>query len=154
MRLLLITNNQDLVYVLNMLLLEKSAENKCILSDFNVQNIKSHKEEFEELGACIMFSDREEKFTVQTVSVLSNIGGYLTAAKVPIFTNLSFINNGNIFSDELVKTVCNIDQLMESVEKCYSKLNREAKHRQARRKLFLKGIPFTPDCFGTYIEKI
>ena len=153
MRLLLLTNNQDLVYILNMLLLEKAADNKCIVSDFNVQNIKAHKSEFEELGACVMFSAKEEKFTVQTVSVLSSIGGFLTAAKVPIFTNLSFINNGNIFADDIVTPISNIDQLMETIEKQYDALNQDYKLRAARRRLFLKGIPFTSDCFGTFIEK-
>lgn len=153
MKLLLLTNNQDLFYILNMLLLEKSAENKCIVSDFSVKNIQSHVSNFKELGACIMYSDWESKFTSDDIAVLSSIGGYLASAHIPIYTNLNCINNNKLFPDNSVYAVSNIDQLMETLERDYISLTREATTRLAKRKLFLKGIPFTSDCFGQFIAK-
>ena len=154
MRILLLTDNQDLFYILNMLLLEKSSDNKCIVSDFSIKNILAHRNEVNDLSACIIYADHEDKFSPQNVSILSGIGGYLSAEKIPTYTNLSFITENNkIFADDNTISVESIDQLMELIEKNYSDLDDESTLRIAKRQLFQKGIPFTADCFGQFVAK-
>ena len=153
MRLLLLTNNQDLIYVLNMLLLEKSADNKCLVSDFNSKNIKAHIDDFDNLGACVIYSDKEMEFTTQTVSSLAGISGYLTALRIPLYTNLPYISSFSVFSDNNIIPVTSRDNLMETLEKDYCSLSKSEALRAAKKELFVKGIPFTPDCFGSFIAK-
>ena len=149
---LLLTNNQDLFYILNMQMLEKSADNKCITCDFQSKNIQAHIKDFEELGACVIYNSKSDDFPEQTISSLAGICGYLTALRIPVYTNIPFLTTYSLFSSNVI-SVANRDQLMEKMDSDYESLNKGENYRKAKADLFTKGIPFTADCFGQYIAK-
>lgn len=79
--------------------------------------------------------------------------GLLIGSKIPVFvTGLSvpkeqmpFLQNYKFFSS--------LDDLIQNIEQNFPKYLADEEKKKAHQKLFEQGIPFTPDCFSSYIAK-
>lgn len=119
------------------------------ITDDKIDNEKQFYIDIHKVSHCVFISDG----TIPQNSHLFYATGYLNGANLPVFvTGLEqnkdirdLIPNFNFFqtSDDLIKTI--EDNLPK-----YIALEDQQK---AHKKLFDMGIPFTPDCFSTYIAK-
>ena len=153
MKWLLITDDDNLFCNVNKTLTKADKKNLCLASDFEIKNLLSHKATYKFLTACFIYSENESKFSPKTIAALASICGCLNAQHIPVITNLSIINDNELLEKDFLKKINNEAELINSISKNHKHFIEEAKKRIAKNELFNRGIPFTADCFGTYIAK-
>ncbi len=152
MRWLIITKNTEFYNKIESSLLAADKKNKSSLCDLDLDSLTKAKKNFKELAGCFVFSKNEDKLTENNKIMLSSLIGYFAFAKIPVYTNLSFLLGDSIFSKDVVKKIA-IDEIESYISKKYSSMKEASVKRLAKNKLLNRGIPFTPDCFATYIAK-
>lgn len=119
------------------------------ISDSSIDSPERFYVDLHRVSHCVFISDG----TVPVNPHLFYATGYLNGASLPVFVtgldrnddekkilpNFHFYNN----SEELIK----------DIESNFPKYIAEEEQKKAHKKLFEMGIPFTPDCFSTYIAK-
>ncbi len=153
MKWLLITDNKKLNDSVNEALLKADKKNKLTQCDFSVEALKKLKKGFSEYAGFIIYSDNESKFTSGEISVISSIAGFLAFDKIPLITNLKIVLENELFVKDGVIEAGSSDEVVSILEKKYKKVVADSVTRLAKNKLLSRGIPFTSDCFGTYIAK-
>ncbi|MBR1638785.1 MAG: ankyrin repeat domain-containing protein [Treponema sp.] len=153
MKWLAITDDRTLVDSLNEFLSKVDKKNKIVSCSPSVEELKKIKKKFDEFAGCLIYSENEEKFTTKDIAVVASIEGCLAACKIPMITNLKIIIENELFAKDSIHPVSNKDDLFALLEKSYKKIVADSVTRLAKNKLLSRGIPFTSDCFGTYIEK-
>lgn len=153
MNYLIITDNQDFVTKTTEEIqsLEKSA--KIYNINFSFTEIKKFKSKIEDLTLCILYTENQEQFSLETKIKMSNCCGYAIAKDILILTNIKFLNDSCILSTEYFKFKETQNKLIEYIKQQYEHISITNTKRVAKKKLLEKGIPFTPDCFATYIAK-
>ena len=130
---------------------EKAA--KIVVSDFSEKKLLSIKKKLSDFSACIIHTNQSGDKNIELVSFLGNIIGYLIANETPLITNDRFLAFHSIFSSKEITFYQNDNQIIKHISKQYSNIIDIDNSRIAKKELFLKGIPFTPDCFATYMQK-
>jgi len=153
MKWLLITDDDNLFCTVNKTLTKADKKNLCLASDFEIENLQNHKATYKFITACFIYSKNESNFSPKTIAVLASICGCLNAQSIPVITNLSIINDNELLEKDFLKKINNETELINSISKNHKHFIEEAKKRIAKNELFNRGIPFTADCFGTYIAK-
>lgn len=154
MKWLLITNDNDITLNDKVLktLNEKNCKNKLVSLDFNAENIKKQLKKSDEYAGCFIIQKDNGNVMQEELSSLLICAGYFLSKKVTLFTNISFLCE-NILFDKANFSFDGIDNLIEKINKNYDKISESAVKRLAKNKLLERGIPFTSDCFATYIAK-
>lgn len=150
MRWLLITDENAYSSSLEQVLLESDKKNKLSICSFETESLSSQKKNFLSFAGCIIASKNPDKIDSGNLLFLT---GFFTANSIPIFTNISFLNDFSTFSGKLIKVFDSFDDITKHIQKKYSTIETDCKKRLAKNKLLDRGIPFTGDCFGTYIAK-
>ncbi|MCR4578800.1 MAG: ankyrin repeat domain-containing protein [Treponema sp.] len=153
MKWLLITDEKTLFDKINAALINCDKKNKLIQCDFSIENLKKQKKIFDSYAGCIIYSEKEASFSNDNIALIASINGYLAYAKIPLITNLKLILNNELFAKDAVTKADSLDEIISLLNKKYKKLVEASITRIAKNKLLDRGIPFTSDCFGTYIEK-
>ena len=153
MKWLVITDDTTLVDSLNEILSKVDKKNKLISCGASIEELKKIKKKFEEFAGCLIYSEHEDKFNSKDIAVVASIEGCLAALQIPMITNLKLISENELFAKDGIITISSRDELISMMEKKYEKIVKDSVVRLAKKKLLDRGIPFTSDCFGTYIEK-
>ena len=153
MKWIIFSNNQDFSKQVSDTIILKDKKNKCILCDSEIENLLKQKKVLKDCAACFIFSDNESKLSTDLKTILSSIYGYLGSDKIPVLTNLKFLINNAFFSVDGLISCNSIEDIINYVNKNYKKIISGSVIRLSKKKLLDKGIPFTSDCFGTYIAK-
>lgn len=119
------------------------------VTDYTVTSIDSFYVDLHKTTHCIFISDG----TVPMNPHLFYATGFLNGSEIPVFvTGLERTDSEKdmipnfYFFDNLKDLIANIeDNLPKYIE--------EEEQKKAHKKLFDMGIPFTPDCFSSYIAK-
>ncbi len=153
MKWLILSDNKDLVTKCTDFLNSSNKKDKVISSSLSLKGLKDNKKHLKELAACIIYADNENSIDVTLGSALSTIFGFFSAEKITVITNLSILYGNSIFGKDIAIGCNSSDELFNSLSKKYNKISDEASMRIAKQKLLDRGIPYTSDCFGTYIAK-
>ncbi|MCQ2591699.1 MAG: ankyrin repeat domain-containing protein [Treponema sp.] len=133
--------------------LEKSA--KIYKSDFQENNLKKIKRYLSDLSLCVIYSEKAEttSFFISDVCSMASICGYVIAKEIPVITNIPFLSKYTLFSSDEIKDLKTKARILNYIEKQYDFICNKNEIRSSKKALFEKGIPFTPDCFASYIAK-
>lgn len=153
MRWLILSDNEDIKNKCSEYIGKGNRKDKVIVSDLTIANIKSNKKFFKELAACIIFTNDDEKIEPALGVALSATFGFFAAMKVPVLTNMKLLYEDILFGKEIAINCKTADILYDTLVQRYNFLSDEGCMRIAKQKLLNRGIPYTPDCFGTYIAK-
>ena len=119
------------------------------ITDSSISSVEKFYAEFHNVTHCIFVSDG----TVPLNPHLFYATGYLNGAVIPVFvTGLerSPDEKGMLPNFKFFETA---KDLISNIEENLPKYIEEEEQKKAHKKLFEKGIPFTPDCFSSYIAK-
>ena len=153
MKWLVITDDNSLVDALEELLSKADKKNKIVACSASVDALKKIKKTFVEFAGCLLYSDNENNFTSKDIAAVASIEGCLAAYQIPMITNLKTITENELFSKDGIIPISTKEELYKLIQKKYDKIIKDTVVRLAKKKLLDRGIPFTSDCFGTYIEK-
>lgn len=131
--------------------LEKSA--KVFISDFSKEEITKQIKNFEKLSLLLIFHDSDKSLTTEDFIILSSITGNAVARDVLVLTNIKELVENNLFSLNNVVLLETKNEIINYIKKQYEAISTSDTIRDSKKRLLEKGIPFTPDCFATYIEK-
>lgn len=154
MKWLLITNDNDSDFQKNFseILSSFDKKNKLTFCDFDCENIKKTLKKCEDFASCFIFLKPNSEFSEESVLLFCTLLGFFEAKNITIFSNLVFINENKLFDKNIIK-FSNFGDLTDVLKKNYKKISENAVKRLAKNKLLERGIPFTSDCFATYIAK-
>jgi len=149
MKYLLITDNSDLLPKIESVLIKKDKKNKVLTSDFSNENLKKIKKNLADVSAVFIFANSDSP---ENLSALIQISGFCAAYKINLYTNLNSLVDDSIFAKDGLNLI-EADKIESFIDKKYQKIYDQSKARLAKKKLLDRGIPFTSDCFATYIAK-
>ncbi len=153
MKWLIISDDEELTGRLNTFLSENNKKDKIYIAPITIETLKNYKKDFMELAACIIYTKSENGIEAAVGAGLCSMFGYFAALNIPVITNNSFLIQDYLFGKEIGIGCQSSEDLYNLFTENYSKLSTESCQRIAKKKLLNRGIPFTSDCFGTYIAK-
>lgn len=153
MKWLIITDNNTIQDEIEKTVTEIDKKAKYVTCNFDVENLKKQKKAFKDFAAAIIYSARPEIFTAPKIALLSSLSGYLVAKGINVVTNVEFIFNNPLLESEGILSVNAETSICSYLNKHYKTITEKAVKRIAKNKLLDRGIPFTSDCFGTYVAK-
>ena len=154
MKCLLITNDNDSDFQKNFseILSSFDKKNKLTFCDFDCENIKKTLKKCEDFASCFILSKPNSEFSEENALLFCTLLGFFEAKNITIFSNLVFINENTLFEKNIMR-FSDLGDLTDVLKKNYKKISENAVKRIAKNKLLERGIPFTSDCFATYIAK-
>lgn len=153
MKWLIITDNKNLDSKCTEFITTSNKKDKVISTPLKLENLKSNKKIFRELAACIIYANDEKIIAAPLGAALSSLYGFFASEKVPVLTNVKLLFQDPIFGKDIGIGCEDDKELYELLKKKYNKIADEANMRLAKQNLLNRGIPYTSDCFGTYIAK-
>ena len=153
MKWLIISDDENLTERTSQFLTEKNKKDKIYCAPITQETLKNYKKIFSELAACIIYTKDVSAIDPSVGSGLCAIFGFFAAAKIPVITNNTFLYQDYLFGKDIGIGCKDADDLYDILTKKYNKISDESSMRIAKNKLLNRGIPFTSDCFGTYIAK-
>lgn len=154
MKWLIITNedNLDFQKKFSEFLSSYDKKNKLTFCDFNCENIKKTLKKCEDFASCFFLLKKDSDFSEKNAFLFCTLLGFFEAKNITVFSNLIYINENKLFEKNIIK-FSDFGDLPAVLEKNYKKISENAVKRIAKNKLLERGIPFTSDCFATYIAK-
>ena len=153
MKWLILTDNNDLENQCNTFLTTSNKKDKILSDSLSLESLKHNKKNLSELAACILFANDEAGISSSLGAGLSTVFGFFAASNIPVFTNIKLIYENNLFGKDFAIACKSAEDLFDKLQTKYNKISDEASMRLAKKKLLDRGIPYTSDCFGTYIAK-
>lgn len=151
MKWLIITDSQIFTQNITSQLELLDKKNKCVVSSFEIEQLKKQKKAFKSFASIIVYCENIKSIEA-SVSSLISLSGFVACEKIPLITNIKDLEKNELFCDDLI-LLSSSDEFEKKIKKDYKKISEAAKKRLAKNKLLDRGIPFTSDCFGTYIAK-
>lgn len=151
MKWLIITDSQTFTQNITSQLELLDKKNKCVVSSFEIEQLKKQKKAFKSFASIIVYCENIKSIEA-SVSSLISLSGFVACEKIPLITNIKDLEKNELFCDDLI-LLSSSDEFEKKLKKDYKKISEAAKKRLAKNKLLDRGIPFTSDCFGTYIAK-
>ena len=127
-------------------------KNKLTFCDFDCENIKKTVKKCETFASCIILLKKDSEVSEETVILFCTLLGFFAAKNITVFSNLTFLNENKLFDKNIIM-FSDFEDLPAVLKKNYKKISENAVKRIAKNKLLERGIPFTSDCFATYIAK-
>ena len=154
MKWLIITNedNLDFQKEFSEFLSSYDKKNKLTFCDFNCENIKKALKKCEDFASCFFLLKKDSDFSEENAFLFCTLLGFFEAKNIIVFSNLIYINENKLFEKNIIK-FSDVGDLPAVLKKNYKKISENAVKRIAKNKLLERGIPFTSDCFATYIAK-
>lgn len=153
MKWLIICNNQSVSEQISSILTSSDKKNKSIICSLDAESLKKQKSGFNKIAACILYIENQNKLTAEENILISSLCGYFAFDKIKLITNVESVINNSIFAKDTAMAVKDADDLEKLLSKKYKTLIQDSVKRLAKNKLLDRGIPFTSDCFATYIAK-
>ena len=153
MKWLIISDDEQLNERLNTFISENNKKDKVFCAPISIDTLKTHKKHFKDLAACIIFTKDEKGIPAAVGAGLCSMFGYFAAEGIPVITNNNFLIEDYLFGKEIGIGCKDSEDLYKLFTKNYNKLSNDSCMRIAKKKLLNRGIPYTADCFGTYIAK-
>lgn len=153
MTFLLLSQNDIFSKVISSSITEIEKNAKIYTSDFSLNKIKKNIKQFDKLSLLLIFKEEEQEISSEELSILSSITGFAAAQDILILTNLEELNKLNFLQADSIVYLKSKNEFVNYIKQKYESISSTDTKRSSKKKLLEKGIPFTPDCFGTYIAK-
>ena len=155
MNFLVITDDEQFSNQICQTIKGKENSAKISTSDFDAKNIKKVKKHIEDLSLLLIYKSNSNlsDFTENSLLTVSMFAAYAGAKEVLILTNIEQISDANILPKDSVVYLSKRHEMISYIKKQYQTISDVNAKRLAKKKLLNKGIPFTPDCFASYIAK-
>ena len=153
MKWLILSDNSDTSNKCVDFLTSSNKKDKILNSPLTSKGIKDNKKSLKDLAACIIFSEDEKNIEAALGASLSSIFGFFASEGIPVLTNIKLLYEDPLFGKDIAISCKSSDELYNKLTKEYNTLSDEGSMRLAKKKLLDRGIPYTSDCFGTYIAK-
>ena len=153
MKWLILTDNKDVETKCTSFLNENDRKAKVLVSPLTLKGLKENKKQLKEIAVCIIYTNDEKAVDASLGAGLSAVFGFFASEKICVITNIHLLYEDPLFGKDIGIGCSTPDSLLETLSKKYNKLADEASMRLAKKKLLDRGIPYTSDCFGTYIAK-
>lgn len=155
MTFLILTQNEIFAKVIksNISDFEKSA--KVYISNFEKENIKKQLKYLDNLSLLLIFNDNENTTALESdkLITLSSITGHCIAKDILVLTNIKELTDNDLLSNGNLVLLKSKNEIINYIKQQYEVISNTDTIRASKKKLLEKGIPFTSDCFGTYIAK-
>ncbi len=89
----------------------------------------------------------------ETAGLIYSVSGYCTCGNVPLLTNIPDIEKNSVGNSDVIKVFKSASALIEEISNNYVFMQKCASKHTAEKSLINKGIPFTVECFASYIAK-
>ena len=153
MTFLLISQNDIFSKVITSSITEIEKNAKIHTSDFSLSKIRKTIKQFEKLSLILIFKEDNVNITSEELSTLSSITGFAVAKDILILTNIKELYNLSFLQKDSIVYLKTKNEFLNYIKQKYESISLNDTKRSSKKKLLEKGIPFTPDCFGTYIAK-
>ena len=155
MNFLVITDDEQFSQQVCVAIREKENSAKISTSDFETKNLKKVKKHIEDLSLLLIYKNdsNQAAFIENSLLTISMFSAHASAKEVLVLTNIKEISDANILSKDSIVYLSKKQEMISYIKKQYHIISDVNAKRLAKKKLLNKGIPFTPDCFGTYIAK-
>ena len=153
MTLLLISQNDIFSKVITSSITEIEKNAKIHTSDFSLSKIRKTIKQFEKLSLILIFKEDNVNITSEELSTLSSITGFAVAKDILVLTNIKELYNLSFLQKDSIVYLKTKNEFVNYIKQKYESISLNDTKRSSKKKLLEKGIPFTPDCFGTYIAK-
>ena len=153
MTLLLISQNDIFSKVITSSITEIEKNAKIHTSDFSLSKIRKTIKQFEKLSLILIFKEDNVNITSEELSTLSSITGFAVAKDILVLTNIKELYNLSFLQKDSIVYLKTKNEFLNYIKQKYESISLNDTKRSSKKKLLEKGIPFTPDCFGTYIAK-
>lgn len=153
MTFLLISQNDIFSKVITSSITEIEKNAKIHTSDFSLSKIRKTIKQFEKLSLILIFKEDNVNITSEELSTLSSITGFAVAKDILVLTNIKELYNLSFLQKDSIVYLKTKNEFVNYIKQKYESISLNDTKRSSKKKLLEKGIPFTPDCFGTYIAK-
>lgn len=153
MTFLLISQNDIFSKVITSSITEIEKNAKIHTSDFSLSKIRKTIKQFEKLSLILIFKEDNVNITSEELSTLSSITGFAVAKDILVLTNIKELHNLSFLQKDSIVYLKTKNEFLNYIKQKYESISLNDTKRSSKKKLLEKGIPFTPDCFGTYIAK-
>lgn len=153
MTFLLISQNDIFSKVITSSITEIEKNAKIHTSDFSLSKIRKTIKQFEKLSLILIFKEDNVNITSEELSTLSSITGFAVAKDIFVLTNIKELYNLSFLQKDSIVYLKTKNEFLNYIKQKYESISLNDTKRSSKKKLLEKGIPFTPDCFGTYIAK-
>ena len=153
MTFLLISQNDIFSKVITSSITEIEKNAKIHTSDFSLSKIRKTIKQFEKLSLILIFKEDNVNITSEELSTLSSITGFGVAKDILVLTNIKELYNLSFLQKDSIVYLKTKNEFINYIKQKYESISLNDTKRSSKKKLLEKGIPFTPDCFGTYIAK-
>lgn len=153
MTFLLISQNDIFSKVITSSITEIEKNAKIHTSDFSLSKIRKTIKKFEKLSLILIFKEDNVNITSEELSTLSSITGFAVAKDILVLTNIKELYNLSFLQKDSIVYLKTKNEFVNYIKQKYESISLNDTKRSSKKKLLEKGIPFTPDCFGTYIAK-
>ena len=153
MTFLLISQNDIFSKVITSSITEIEKNAKIHTSDFSLCKIRKTIKQFEKLSLILIFKEDNVNITSEELSTLSSITGFAVAKDILVLTNIKELYNLSFLQKDSIVYLKTKNEFINYIKQKYESISLNDTKRSSKKKLLEKGIPFTPDCFGTYIAK-
>jgi hypothetical protein len=153
MKWLIITDNNDLETKCNVFITTSNKKDKVLSGHLTLESLKANKKNLADLAVCIIYANDEKNISAELGAGLSTVFGFFASSQIPVFTNIRLLYEDILFGKDIAIGCKSADELFNILQKKYNKISDEASMRLSKKKLLDRGIPYTSDCFGTYIAK-
>lgn len=153
MTFLLISQNDIFSKVITSSITEIEKNAKIHTSDFSLSKIRKSIKQFEKLSLILIFKEDNVNITSEELSTLSSITGFAVAKDILVLTNIKELYNLSFLQKDSIVYLKTKNEFLNYIKQKYESISLNDTKRSSKKKLLEKGIPFTPDCFGTYIAK-
>ena len=155
MNFLVITDDEQFSQQVCVAIREKENSAKISTSDFETKNLKKVKKHIEDFSLLLIYKNdsNQAAFIENSLLTISMFSAHASAKEVLVLTNIKEISDANILSKDSIVYLSKKQEMISYIKKQYQIISDVNAKRLAKKKLLNKGIPFTPDCFGTYIAK-
>ena len=153
MTFLLVSQNDIFSKVITSSITEIEKNAKIHTSDFSLSKIRKTIKQFEKLSLILIFKEDNVNITSEELSTLSSITGFAVAKDILVLTNIKELYNLSFLQKDSIVYLKTKNEFINYIKQKYESISLNDTKRSSKKKLLEKGIPFTPDCFGTYIAK-
>lgn len=129
---------------------------KIITCDFSTKQITKKINHIEETCLLLIFDDllsSNKSINLQEKITTALILGNCISKNILTFTNIKEYSDNLTYLNKNLIYIQTLEDFIKYVKSNYSSIKNECVIKDARNKLFNLGIPFTPNCFSSYIQK-
>lgn len=153
MTFLLISQNDIFSKVISSSIAEIEKNAKIYTSDFSLPKIKKNIKQFEKLSLLLIYKEENTIISSEELSTLSSVTGFAVAKDILVLTNIEELQKLTFLQNDSIVYLKTKNEFINYIKQKYESISSNDTKRSSKKKLLEKGIPFTPDCFGTYIAK-